>query len=67
MQTDKKWLTITETARHISMSVAFVRRAVRNGAIPHTRVGSKCLRFDRSALDAWMAASGNGEIAYRKN
>lgn len=51
MQTENKWVTITEAARYIGMSVAFIRKAVRLGRIPHTRVGSKCLRFDRAALD----------------
>lgn len=68
MITEKKWLTIVETARYISMSVAFVRKSVRNRTIPHSRVGNKSLRFDRVALDLWMAANGNGgEVAFRKN
>jgi excisionase family DNA binding protein len=56
MQTDKRWLTINEAARYIGMSVAFLRKAVRFRTVPHTRVGTKALRFDREALDAWMIA-----------
>jgi excisionase family DNA binding protein len=68
VQADKKWLTISEAARHIGMSVGFLRKAVRLRSVPHTRVGSKALRFDHEALDRWLEASGcDGEIAYRKH
>jgi excisionase family DNA binding protein len=59
-QTEKKWLTINEAARYIGMSVAFLRKAVRLRSVPHTRVGMKALRFNREALDAWLAAQGCG-------
>jgi excisionase family DNA binding protein len=66
-EANKKWLTIAEAARHIGMSVGFLRKAVRHGTVPHARVGSKALRFDRHALDAWLSANGcGGEIPYRK-
>ena len=64
----KKWLNVRETAQHIGMSVGFVRKAVRNRTIPHSRIGTKALRFDREALDVWLAAQGcGGEVAYRKS
>ena len=67
MQAEKKWLTISETAQYIGMSVGFLRKCVRNRAIPHTRIGSKALRFDRDALDRWMAeGSCGGEVKYAK-
>jgi len=61
VQTDKKWLTITETAQYIGMSVGFLRKAVRLQRVPHTRIGSKALRFDRDALDQWLAAQSSAE------
>jgi excisionase family DNA binding protein len=65
VQTDNRWLTISEAARYIGMSVAFLRKAVRLRSVPHTRVGAKALRFDREALDAWLLANGcGGEIPY---
>jgi excisionase family DNA binding protein len=68
MQMDNRWVTINEAARYIGMSVGFIRKAVRNQAIPFCRVGSKSLRFDRAALDSWMAASGDAAaIASQKN
>jgi excisionase family DNA binding protein len=65
MQTDKKWLTISEAARYINMSVGFLRKNVRLQTIPHARIGSKSLRFDRDALDSWIAErSCGGEVTY---
>jgi excisionase family DNA binding protein len=63
VQTEKKWLTITEAARYIGMSVGFLRKNVRLRTVPHTRIGSKALRFDRDALDTWLTArSCRGEV-----
>jgi excisionase family DNA binding protein len=60
---DRKWLTIREAASYIGMSVGFLRKAVRLQRVPHTRIGSKALRFDRDALDAWVTAqSCRGEV-----
>ena len=56
----KKWLNLREAAQHIGMSAGFVRKAVRQRTIPHSRVGTKALRFDREMLDAWMAAGSCG-------
>jgi excisionase family DNA binding protein len=68
VETEKKWLTITEAARHIGMSVGFLRKNIRLRTVPHTRIGSKALRFDRDALDSWLSANGcAGEGANRKS
>jgi excisionase family DNA binding protein len=53
-----KWLTIKEAARYIGMSTAFLRKAVRLRSVPHARVGTKSLRFNREALDAWIQKNG---------
>jgi excisionase family DNA binding protein len=58
-------INISEAARYFGMSVGFVRKNVRLRTIPYTRIGSKALRFDRNALDAWMAqGSCAGEVSY---
>jgi len=63
----KKWLNVRDAAAHIGMSIGFVRKGVRNRTIPHSRVGTKALRFDREALDNWMAANGDGgALTYRE-
>jgi excisionase family DNA binding protein len=61
VQTDKKWLTITEASEYIGMSVSFLRKNVRRRTVPHTRIGSKALRFNRDALDQWLAAQSSAE------
>jgi excisionase family DNA binding protein len=58
MNPEKKWLSIREAADYMGMSVSFVRRAVRQRIVPFARVGSKVLRFDKAALQAWMEANG---------
>lgn len=68
METEKKWLTIREAADYIRMSVAFLRKSVRLRTVPYTRIGSKALRFDRNALDSWMALGAcDGEVNYGRN
>ena len=59
VETEKKWLTIREAASYIGMSVGFLRKAVRLQRVPHTRIGSKALRFDRDALDQWLGAQSH--------
>ena len=36
---------------------------VRNGSIPHVRLGKRLVRFERSALDAWLAQNRVTPIA----
>ncbi len=68
MPQEQQWLTITEAARYIRMSVGFLRKGVRSRTIPHTRVGSKALRFNRETLDSWLASNGcGGELTYSKS
>ncbi len=55
---DCEWCNIRQAAAHVGMSVAFMRKAVRNGSVPFVRVGSKALRFRRSDLDRWMERGG---------
>ena len=61
VEAEKKWLTIRDAANYIGMSVGFLRKAVRLQKVPHTRIGSKALRFDRDALDQWLAAQSSAE------
>jgi excisionase family DNA binding protein len=56
----RKWLSISEAADYIGMSIGFLRKAVRTRTVPHTRVGTKALRFNRDTLDLWLASNGSG-------
>ena len=68
LESDQHWWDIRKAAQYLSVSVAFLRKAVRTKSVPFVRVGSKALRFRRIDLDRWLEASGaGGEITYRKN
>lgn len=57
------WWDIRRSAEHLGVSVAFLRKAVRNRQVPFARAGSKALRFKRDDLDRWMWSNGSGESA----
>jgi excisionase family DNA binding protein len=57
--TEGLW-NIGSAAKYIGMSVAFLRKAVRQKRIPFTRIGDKALRFSRKDLDAWVASQTSG-------
>lgn len=61
------WLGIEAAAKHLGVSISYIRKLVRTRRIPFTRVGDKVLRFERGALDNWMAAqSCRGEVKYAR-
>ena len=49
-----EWWTVRDAARYLGMSEGFVRKAVRLRLIPFRKVGSKSIRFSRSALKDWL-------------
>jgi excisionase family DNA binding protein len=51
------WLTYQEAAAHVGVKHQTIRRAVRLGQIPVSRVSTRLVRIRRSWLDAWMSAS----------
>jgi excisionase family DNA binding protein len=57
-------LSIKELAAFIGVTTDTVRRAVRKGEIPATRVGTAC-RFDLRKVSAQMQR--NGQVSYRKD
>jgi excisionase family DNA binding protein len=62
-QLSSGWMTITEAAKHIGMSVAFLRKCVRQRRVPFARIGTKALRFRREDLDHWLESTGSaGEV-----
>lgn len=64
---EEAWRDIKQAASHVGMSVAFMRKAVRQRRIPFVRVGGKALRFRLSDLDRWLESNGTGEeITYAK-
>jgi excisionase family DNA binding protein len=60
---DGLW-NITSTAKYLGMSVAFLRKAVRQKKIPYSRIGDKVLRFSKRDLDAWVAAYSSAAVSH---
>jgi excisionase family DNA binding protein len=56
---DGLW-NISSTAKYLGMSVAFLRKAVRQKRIPFVRIGDKSLRFSKKDLDAWVMSQTQG-------
>jgi excisionase family DNA binding protein len=51
---EDSWCTISAAAQYLSVSVPFLRKAVRFNKVPFARVGAKAVRFRRSDLDRWL-------------
>jgi excisionase family DNA binding protein len=47
-------MTLREACEYLKVSASFVRKLVRTGMIPFSRVGNKMLRFRRTDLDQWL-------------
>lgn len=66
-ENEKCWLNISEAAKHIRMSVPFLRKCVRTRTIPFARAGAKALRFRRVDLDHWLEANGcHGQVVPKR-
>lgn len=59
-QNEQAWWNIQRSAKYLNMSVAFVRKAVRQKRIPFVRVGTKVLRFRKQDLDRWLESNRSG-------
>lgn len=51
-------LTIPEAAEALGISPWLVRRAVRDGTLPHIQIGRRVL-IPRKALDRWLTTSAS--------
>lgn len=66
MRVTDRLLTTREVADRLSFSTETVLRKWRAGEIPGYRLGSNCLRFRDSDVEAWLAARlvSSGSEAY---
>lgn len=58
MTTDE-WMTITESAKHLKLSVPAIRKYVRLGKLPSYHQG-RLVRLKKSDLNAFMEAGHRG-------
>jgi excisionase family DNA binding protein len=70
---EKKLLTTKEAAKYLGVSEAFLERDRWAGAtIPFVRIGARAVRYEISALDAFvksrirLSTSDNGNIQKRR-
>lgn len=48
-------LTVPEVAALLRISVGATYSLVTSGRIPHLRLGPRTIRFERGAVEAWLA------------
>jgi excisionase family DNA binding protein len=49
-------LTVHEVAELLGLSVGSVYHLISQQRIPVVRLSARCVRFDRTALDAWITS-----------
>ncbi len=60
-QAQEPLLTIREVASLIRLSVGTIYHLVSQRRIPVVRISSRCIRFRRSDLEAWIAKLSEAE------
>ena len=56
IHTPKQILSLTEVADYVGVSRRFIEAAVASGELPVIRLGRRCLRVRRDALETYLAA-----------
>ena len=56
--TEKKYLSVRETAEYIGYSVGYVYRLVALNVLPHYTPNGGRIIFNRTELDEWIARNG---------
>lgn len=54
----KEYMIPQECADYLKMSKGHLSVLTRWDKIPHVRIAPKLIRYDREAIDAWLAAGG---------
>jgi len=63
-ETTRRWMTIADAARYLSVVPYTLRCAVWGGELPAAKLGSRFV-FDRLDLDAWAAGKKHLEPAFQ--
>jgi excisionase family DNA binding protein len=61
---DKRWVTVEEAARYLSVTVFTIRNAAWGGELPFVRAGKRNI-FDVLDLDRWAERRKEIEPAFR--
>jgi excisionase family DNA binding protein len=58
MPIPETWVTVAEAAALLRCHPETIRRAVRTGELPATRLGYRTLRIQRVDLESWVKSKG---------
>jgi excisionase family DNA binding protein len=58
----REWMTADDVGRRLGVTAQTVRALARDNRLPKVKVGSR-LRFDRQAIEQWIANGGSGGAA----
>mgnify|MGYP001158301090 CR=1 FL=1 len=62
----ERLLRYEETAKRLNVKVSTLYSWVRDGRIPHIRLGPRCIRFDEVEIDRWVREKKVAEPAVPK-
>jgi excisionase family DNA binding protein len=51
----ERYMNANQTAEYLHVSIASIRRYVRDRVVPYSKVGNRVL-FDREQVDQWIAS-----------
>lgn len=52
---EKRFLSVTEVAEYLSLSQSAIRKWIRTGQIPFSRING-AIRFDREKIEKWAVS-----------
>ena len=53
---EKEWMTIDDLREYLSISRSTVFNLLRQGTLPHSRVGKRKILFSKKAIDKYLEA-----------
>lgn len=57
---DIQLLTVKQVARMLSLSTVYVYQLAQNGVLPTVRFGKHAVRFEKGAIERWIAEKQSG-------
>lgn len=57
-QVPAEWVTAQQVARHLQVSLGWIRKLTQNGSLPHHKIGRR-IRYNLADIDRWVADGAN--------
>ena len=58
---DSELLTVAQTARYLQFSEKTIRRLIKDGRLPASKIGNRTWRIRTSDIDEYIQANSNGK------